>query len=121
MTRSIQHPIGKYVLSLAIAASLTLAHAQQRGAPPDGRPPRIDFASALALDPTTAQAVGQVLHEQHEKHRTLGLDAETVRSRHEAIRQETDEKLAKLLTAGQLEKLHQLLPKPPGGDRHPPE
>ena len=79
-------------------ASLS-AMAQQGAAPP----PRIDVAAVTGADAKTATAVERVMRDHHDKM--------------EALRQETDAQLAKLLNPAQLEKLHQAMRKnrPPEG------
>jgi hypothetical protein len=103
------------VLSLILVTVLPFAQsqAQPQGQAPDGRPPRIDFASVLSLDARTAQAFEQVMREHREKRRALDIDLEAMHARQEALRQETDQKLAKILTPEQLKKFNQLRPQPP--------
>lgn len=102
-------------LSLALTAS-AMAQAQVRAGPPA----KIDFSSALAIDAKTAQAVDQVLREQHEKRAALGIDRQTVRAKEETLHAETEQKLAQLLNSEQLEKLHRLMPKPGASPPSPP-
>ena len=108
-----RHALPAFGLCLSLT---TLANPQK----PDGPPPRIDFAGALQIDAKTAQAVDQILREQHEKRKALGLDHETIKAKLDALRQETDEKLSKVLTLEQRTKLHQVQPKPPRPDDRPP-
>ncbi len=103
--------LSRWVMPLILA--LTIPLVQAAGNQQGGRPPKIDVASALSVDAKTAQAVEQVLEEQHAKHRALQGDREAMHAKHEALRTETDQKLAKYLTKEQIEKLHQLMPKPP--------
>ena len=102
-------------LMLAIAGTFALPLAYSQG--PDGPPQRIDFAGALGLDATTASAFEQVMRAQHARRKELGIDRETLQVKHELLRQETDQKLAKLLTPQQLKKFHELRQKPPGHER----
>ncbi len=103
------------LLSLAIALALPLAQAQSHDHPP----PKIDFA-ALGIDAKTAAAVEKVLREQHEKRRMLDTEREATREKMEALRRETDQKLAALLSPEQLKKLQELRPRPPRPDGPPP-
>lgn len=102
---------------LVFALALPLAQAQSPDRPP---PPKIDFAGALGLDAKTAQAVDKVLREQHEKRRALDIERHAAREKMEALRRETDQKLAAILSADQLKKLHDLMPRPPRPDGPPP-
>ena len=97
------------VLSLALTTScLAYSQGQPPGGPggPGGEPPRMDVAKSLGVDAKTAKTVEQILREDHEKH--------------DAVRNETNQKLAKVLSREQLEKLHQMMPRPPRGDGPPP-
>ena len=108
-------PLLAFVVAIATSSSV-FANPQKQ----DGPPPRIDFASALQIDAKTAQAVEQILREQHEKRVAMGIDHETVKAKLDTLRQETDQKLSRILTVEQRAKLHQLLPKPPRPDERPP-
>ncbi|HEX7647156.1 MAG TPA: hypothetical protein VF450_07090 [Noviherbaspirillum sp.] len=92
-------------MSLALSASC-LAYSQgQPPGGPGGEPPRMEFAKSLGLDAKTAKAVEQIMREDREKHM--------------AVRRETDQKLTKVLSREQLDKLHQMMPHPPRGDAPP--
>lgn len=65
--------------------------AAQQGNPP----PRIDVATVTGANAATAQAVDRILREHHDKM--------------EALRNDTDGKLSKLLTPAQLDKLHEAM------------
>lgn len=96
------------MLSLALSTSC-MAYSQ--GQPPGGQggpggePPRMDVTKTLGVDAKTAKTVEQILREDREKH--------------DAVRNETNQKLAKVLSREQIEKLHQMMPRPPRGDGPP--
>ena len=97
------------VLSLALSTScLAYSQDQPPGGPGGqrGEPPRLDVAKSLGVDARTAKAVEQILREEREKHM--------------ALRNETEQKLSKVLSREQIEKLHQMMPRPPRGDAPPP-
>ena len=102
---------------LVFALALPLAQAQAPDRPP---PPKIDFASELGIDAKKAQAVDKVLREQHEKRRALDYERHAAHEKMEALRRETDQKLAAILSADQLKILRELLPRPPRPDGPPP-
>ncbi len=81
--------------------------------------PKIDFGKELGLDAKTAANVQQILQQQREKRRALIPAEEAMRAKHDALRQETDQRLAQVLNQTQLAKLHQLMPRPPR-PAHPP-
>lgn len=94
------------VLSFALTTSC-LAYSQgQPPGGPGGEPPRMDVTKSLGVDAKTAKAVEQILREDREKH--------------DAVRNETNQKLAKVLSREQIEKLRQMMPRPPRGDAPPP-
>lgn len=100
------------VLGLALTAScLAYSQGYSQGQPPGGpggqggEPPRMDVAKSLGVDTKTAKAVEQILREDREKH--------------DAVRNETHQKLSKVLSREQIEKLHQMMPRPPRGDAPP--
>jgi Spy/CpxP family protein refolding chaperone len=93
------------LLAAFLATASTVALAQPADAPPRDDPPRRpDIARLLNLDATRAAKVEAILRAQREKMH--------------ALREETDRQLATVLTAAELEKLHQALPRPPGPPRH---
>lgn len=100
-----KHLYAKFAVSALLAASASCL-AQQ-----GGMPPRIDVAAVTGADTKTAQAAERLLRDQHDKI--------------EAIRQDTDTQLAKLLTPAQFDKLHEAMRKnrpdgPAGGQQNGP-
>jgi hypothetical protein len=94
---------------------------------PPLEPPRVDIAVLLNLDAARAEQVHAIMQAAHEKmraaHEQIGLVTdETSRSvmhaAMEAIRAETDSKLATVLTPDELDKLHAAMQRrrriPPG-------
>ena len=92
--------------------------------PPQGgaRPPRVDVVNLLSLDATRAAQVETILNGARQKMRTLHeqlgrpTDDATRATFHagmEAIRVDTDEKLAAVLSADELARLHAAMPPPP--------
>ncbi len=69
-----------------------------------------DLVALLGVDQQTAGAVDQVLQQTRQKHMAL---AQNMRKEHDALREQTDARLAQLLSSAQLEKLHENLPPPP--------
>jgi hypothetical protein len=115
------HPILRKLCPalVPLVFAFTLPHAQAQS-PDHPPPPKIDFANALGIDAKKAQAVDKVLREQHEKRRALDIERHAAREKKEALRRETDRKLAAILSADQLKKLHELMPRPPHPDGPPP-
>jgi Spy/CpxP family protein refolding chaperone len=101
--RTIRHTA---VLVLAACAAAT-AFAQPTEGRGPGMPMRPDFGQALSIPPEKAAQVEAVMQKEREEMRKL----------HHATRAE----LAKILTAEQLAKLDQLMPRRPGGHGGPPE
>lgn len=108
---------------LVTAAVIGVAAAQMPGPPGGGmRGPMPDIAAILGLDPERAAQVAAILRSAREKireaHEQLGPPGdETTRAAMqaamEAIRAQTDELLAAVLTAEELAKLRDALPPPP--------
>ena len=107
-------PILPRLWPLVFVLAALPAYAQPANRPP----PKIDFRTALGIDADTAQALDQVLREQHQKREALHAEHEAARAKMDALRAETDKKLAALLSAAQIRKLHEL--RPPRPDRPPP-
>jgi len=105
----------------AAALASTLVMAQQHG----GHPPRIDIAALLDVDAAKAQQVQSVLDDGRSQMRALReqgrptdeASREKRREAVEAIRQDTDKKLAAILTPEQVAKLKAAMPRPPGPPR----
>lgn len=90
-------------------------------------PQRKNIGMELGLDAKTAAAVKQILDQQREQHRAQMLawqkqdqpTRESRKAQRDALRKQTEQKLAKLLSPQQIDKLHQFLPKPPRPPRPP--
>jgi len=104
--------------SFAFASTVASAQVPQ----PPGAPPRIDVATLLNLDATRAQAVEAILEGARLKHVALReqlgppRDDSTraaFRAGMRAIRDDTDQKLATVLTAGEAATLKAAMPRPP--------
>jgi periplasmic protein CpxP/Spy len=118
-------PFRSILASLAFTS--TVASAQTP--PPYGAPPRVDVSALLNLDSTRAQQVDAILKAAHEKMRAareqIGRPTDEttrtmMRSAMNAIRVETDQQLATVLSAEEIVKLHEAMPGPgkrgrPGG------
>ena len=92
----------RYAIALAACAAATaLAQPTDGGRGPGGMPMKPDFATALSITPEKAAQVEAVMQKEREEMRKL----------HQATRTE----LAKILTAEQLAKLEQLMPRRGGG------
>ena len=109
----------------SLAFTSTVAGAQ--AFPPYGTPPRVDVAALLNLDSTRAQQVDAILKTSHEKMRAareqIGRPTDdtmrtTLRAAMDAIRVDTDQQLATVLSADEIVKLHAALPRP--GERGRP-
>jgi hypothetical protein len=112
----------------SLAFTSTVAGAQTP--PPDSAPRHVDVATLLDLDSTRAQQVDAILKAAHEKMRAARVqigrptDDTTrtmMRAAMDAIRVDTDQQLAAVLSADEMVKLHAALPGPgkrgrPGGD-----
>ena len=106
---------------LGLAAGV--AGADMMPPPNDGaRPPRVDVVNLLSLDATRAAQVETILNGARQKMRTvheqLGHPTDdatraTFHAAMEAIRADTDEKLAAVLSPDELARLHAALPPPP--------
>ena len=88
----------------------------------NARPPRIDVVNLLSLDAARAAQVETILNgarqKMHTVHEQLGRPTDdatraTFRAAMEAIRVDTDEKLAAVLTPDELARLHAAMPPPP--------
>jgi hypothetical protein len=112
------------LFAAAVLAS-TLAVAQ---GPPGGPPPRIDIAALLNIDAAKAQSVQAILDDGRKQMHALreqgkpADDAARARMHDamEAIHQDTDKKLAAILTPDQISKLKAAMPRPPGPPRERP-
>lgn len=89
----------KRLVALLFAGAVTTSVLAQR---PDGPPPRPDLSS-LNLDAAKTAKVEAILASSREKMR--------------AVREDTDKQLASVLSADELAKLKQLMPRPPGPPR----
>jgi hypothetical protein len=105
--------------SLILAS--TLAGAQL---PPGSAPPRIDVAALLNLDASRAAQVDAILKSAHERmasarelagHPTDDASRATLRAAMKAIREDTDRQLSAVLSAEEIAKLHEAMPKRPDG------
>jgi Spy/CpxP family protein refolding chaperone len=100
-------------LAATLASSLALAQqpptrpSGTSGGPPQGPPPRIDFAKELNLAPERARQLEAILVNEQEQHR--------------AARERARAEIAKLLTAEEFVKFESLLPRPRGPMGPPPE
>lgn len=113
----------------SLAFTSTVAGAQTPF-PPYGAPPRVDVAALLNLDNTRAQQVDAILKAAHEKMRAarqqIGRPTDDttrtmMRAAMDAIRGDTDQQLATVLSAEEIVKLHEAMPGPgkrgrPAGD-----
>jgi hypothetical protein len=100
-----------------------VAGADMMPPPPEGaRPPRVDIVNLLSLDATRAAQVETILNGARSKMRTLheqlghptdDATRATFHAAMEAIRGDTDDKLAAVLSPDELARLHAALPPPP--------
>ena len=111
----------------AIAAMAGLAQAQPapRGAPP----PVAKILASIGVDDTRSQKVVAIFRTSHQKREAamqqIGRPTDdttraTLRAAMEAIKSDTDQQLAAVLSADELAKLKQAMPPPPHR-RPPPE
>ncbi len=93
------------ILAVLLTLNTLLAAAEpgQRGAPPSP-PPFTELATALALTQAQVAPVKAIFDIQHQQMRAL--DAPN-RERHEQIRAATQASLAAILSAEQMQKLHE--------------
>jgi hypothetical protein len=106
---------------LGLAAGVAGADAMPP--PHDGaRAPRIDVVNLLSLDAERTAQVEAILNgarqKMHSVHEQLGRPTDeatraTFHAAMEAIRVDTDDKLAAVLTADELARLHAAMPAPP--------
>jgi hypothetical protein len=92
---------------------------------PELRPPRIEAVKTLGIDAGRAARVESIVMTSYEKARELREQAgaliaeEAVRvamnHRLQALHEETDAQLAALLSADELKKLREMIPRPPRG------
>ncbi len=118
-----------FAMLAATALSSTLALAQDRPPPPpDGRGPP-DVAKLLNIDANRAEKVQAILRAAHEQRMALHKSAEsggqqtdrkTMREKLHALHEDTQKKLATVLTPDELKKLDAALPRPPM-DGPPPQ
>jgi hypothetical protein len=103
----------------SLAFTSTVAGAQTP--PPDGAPHRVDVAALLNLDSDRAQQVDAILKAAREKmraaHEQIGRPSDEttrtmMRAAMDAIRVNTDQQLATVLSAEEIVKLHEALPGP---------
>jgi Spy/CpxP family protein refolding chaperone len=105
-------------VAMAIAMGSSLAMAQ-------GHPPKIDIAALLNVDAAKAQQVQSILddgrsqmHSLREQGRpTDDASREKMHEAMESIHQDTDAKLAAILTPDQVAKLKAAMPRPHGPGR----
>jgi hypothetical protein len=104
-------------LIACFAVASTLASAQMRAH--EGMPARVDVTALLNLDETRAAVVQAIFETQHRRivslQEQLGPQLNDAtraagRAALRAIRQETDRQLASVLTADELEQLHEAVP-----------
>ena len=102
----------------AILSTVALAQMPPR---PDGPPARIDVAKVLGIDAARAQQVEAILKSAHDKRMALreqmgaGKDEtsrDAMHARMRAIREDTDRQLSAVLSAEELKKLHDAMPRP---------
>lgn len=108
-------PLFKWILAPLMLAT-TLAAAQ---APPaERRPPPIDVGALLGIDATRAAQVDAILASAHEKmreaRRQIGRPADDatrsmLHAAMQAIRAQTDTQLGAVLSADELQKLHEAM------------
>jgi Spy/CpxP family protein refolding chaperone len=112
----------KLLASLLFSSTAVVAQT-----PPVEPPPRVDIAELLNLDATRAQQVHAIMKASHAKmqaaHEQIGLVTDetsrtVMRAAMEAIRSDTDNQLATVLTPEELDKLHAAIQRrhriPPG-------
>ena len=96
------------ILALLLTINVLSASAEpgrnDRYGPPPGPPPFSEVATALALTEAQVAPVKAIFDAQHEQMRAL--DAPN-RERHEQIRAATQASLAAILSAEQMQKLHE--------------
>lgn len=111
-----QHRHLVFMLMNAIAVSNAMGHESDRGA--RRPPPPADIARELGLDAAQTPQFVQILEDQHAKRRALQEDADAdhaaMRRKMDALREETLARLRSVLSADQLARFEQLLPRPPG-------
>ncbi len=93
------------ILALLLTLNMLVATAEPgRPSPPPGPPPFSEVATALALTEAQVAPVKAIFDTQHEQMRALEA---LNRERHEQIRAATQATLAAILSAEQMQKLHE--------------
>ena len=109
-------PFRSILASLAFTSAVGSAQT-----PPYGAPPRVDVATLLNLDSSRAQQVDAILKAAREKmraaHKQIGRPTDEttrtmMRAAMDAIRVDTDQQLATVLSAEEIVKLHEAMPRP---------
>ena len=109
----------------AIAAMAGIANAQPSG--PPGPPPVARILAGIGVDEARAQKVAAIFATSHIRAETarqqLGRPTDettraTLRAAMDAIRSDTDRQVAEVLSADEIAKLKQAMPRPP--HRRPP-
>ncbi|MBI3716929.1 MAG: hypothetical protein HY255_13135 [Betaproteobacteria bacterium] len=112
--------MNKSIIACLVFSS-TLALAQDRPPPPDGRAPP-DIAKILNIDAKRADKVQEILRAAHEQRIVMRKSTESggaqgdrkaAREKMRTLREETDRKLAAVLTPDEMKKLQAAMPPPP--------
>jgi periplasmic protein CpxP/Spy len=90
----------RLLLALSSLAACTALAQAPAGPPPGAPPPRPDIAKILNIDAARAAKVEAILDKSREQMR--------------AVREETDRQLATVLSAAEIAKLKESMPRPPG-------